>query len=227
MKATDRYTVYFNVGKRKQSKTLKAVNEWDALFKVSEKHGKNFRLIQVNLVHELYGEIGPKIGACTKCHQPVGIGMHFVCPHSSLTQSFAARFDPVVVHVDNTGKVSFPGRSDAKLPPGYERRELRTIQEVRAFQKEYNKRAGEEHEVRQGIKEAQFSENQARHRSDLRVAMMSMSRYGRDFARLAMEVNDKRRKSQPAPVGYFEAFENDASNRDAHRDELTGWRPRK
>lgn len=142
-------------------------------------------------------------------------------------QARAQRFDPIVVHVDQEGNTRFPGRSDAKMPAGYQRVELRTISEARAFERRYNQRLRDEHEVRDNTRREQFSINQTQNRSELRDAMRHMSSKGKDFAQFAMEMNN--RKTRPAydPRGYFEALEFDASNRQPHNDALTGWKDRK
>src|SRR5258708_1278544 len=43
---------------------------------------------------------------------------------------------PVVVHVGAGGKVRFPGRSDAKVPRGFNKVELKTLPEIENFERE-------------------------------------------------------------------------------------------
>lgn len=139
----------------------------------------------------------------------------------------AQRFDPVVVHVDKQGNIRFPGHADAACPAGYERRELRTVNEVRSFERHVNLKDRVEWEQRQAIREQQFSEQQSANRRELRSAMERMSQRGRDFAELAMRRNNDRKKAQFHDGFFVEAFSQDSSNRDAYRDERTGWKGRR
>jgi hypothetical protein len=142
-------------------------------------------------------------------------------------QARAQRFDPIVVHVDKDGNTRFPGRSDAKMPAGYERLELRTISEARAFERRYCQKLRDEHEVRDNERRQQFAINQAESRAELRAAMQHMSPKGRDFAQFAMERNNAKTRPSYEPNGYFECLEYDSSNRAAHNDAQTNWKDRK
>lgn len=136
------------------------------------------------------------------------------------------RFTPIVVHVDKEGNVSFPGRNDARVPQGFEKKTLTSLEEARKFSKEFNQREQAQTQMRQHIKEAQFNEAQKGNRSELRTAMNRMSPMGRDFAQYAMQQNDKRRRAKAEVNGFFEVAEYDASNREAQRDASTDWKPR-
>lgn len=130
---------------------------------------------------------------CGSCGQELEIGDFPFCPHGSVFER-NANFSPIVIHQDAEGNVSFPGRSDVPPRPGYQRVELNTTAEVRAFERQYNQRMRAEHYAGREEKEQIESAITAQRRSDLRMAMQGMSRFGRDFARIAMEKsNDKRR----------------------------------
>src|SRR5262245_28429608 len=84
---------------------------------------------------------------CTPCGRVVYksgnpmTGDFMNCPHLFGGSSRNAQsFEPVVVHVDKDGNVRFPGRADAKVPKGYEKRELTTVREVRKFEGQMNER---------------------------------------------------------------------------------------
>lgn len=142
----------------------------------------------------------------------------------------AQSFDPVVIHRDAEGNISFPGNSNAPIPPGFEKVELRTVREVRALEREMNTRErarAEEHIMRE---ESAFRAGREERRSELASAMVRMSPYGRDFARHVMKAMDERRHQRrhiPDPGFFVEAFSQDSSNREAHFDASTGWQRRK
>lgn len=165
---------------------------------------------------------------CPKCGRFCFIGMFpsGMCgrqgesAHGPIYAGPAQRFDPVVVHFNpTTGEYRFPGAAHAKAPAGYQRQELTTTHDVRKFTKRWNE--SERRKVDESVCRSQqrIEMSQARHRPDLRMAMQGMSEFGRDFARLAMEINDRRgAKRHFDPGCHLEAFEMDRSNRDAHQD---------
>jgi hypothetical protein len=131
---------------------------------------------------------------------------------------------PIVVHVAADGSVRFPGASDARVPEGFERKELRTIREIEHFERQMNAKLRSEASQHNEREERFFSELHAQNRSDLRQRMMSMSTFGREFARMAIEMNN-RRKSKKSDVGFFvDILHNNQSNREPYRDARTGWK---
>jgi hypothetical protein len=132
----------------------------------------------------------------------------------------------IVVHVDKHGNVSFPGRNDATVPPGFQKVELTTLAQARKFTNAFNQRESAEAEQREQVKRDEFEALQQMNRSDLRQSMQRMSPLGRDFANYAMERNNNRPRRNTQANGYFEVAEFDSSNREAQRDASTGWRPR-
>jgi hypothetical protein len=149
------------------------------------------------------------------------------CPHPSVTGSFAAGFDPVVIHRDAAGNIRYPANIHAPVPEGYQRVELRTVHEVRRFETEVNQRERAAADQHLSAREQQLSEKQAINRRELRTAMEGMSSFGRDFARHAMEHGNNRRP-QTREVGFhLDVFSNDSSNREVHRDARTDWKGRK
>lgn len=134
--------------------------------------------------------------------------------------------DPVVVHVAADGSYRFPGSSNARVPKGFEKRELRTIREIESFEREVNCKLHVESRQHQENEERFFSEMRAQLRSDLRQRMQGMSRYGRDLARLAMALNDDRRSRALEPGFHLQILHFDQTNREEHRDASTGWKRR-
>lgn len=228
---TATFYVYFTLGKKKsiEVRKVKLPNtfnaHWQALFKASARYGKNFKLIRVTEAHE-NGET-QKISSCSDCGQPAGIGSYPFCPHGNLSEAYAQRFAPVVVHVDATGNYRFPGRSDAKMPAGYEKVELRSLRDVRAFERQFNAKVKREFDQRHEVRQEQFEARQSELRSELRDAMAHMSRKGREFAQFAIDRNNQRARKSYEPNGFFEAFEMDASNREGYSDRANEWKSRK
>jgi hypothetical protein len=132
--------------------------------------------------------------------------------------------EPIVIHVSADGSVRFPGDASAKVPKGFEKKELRTIREIESFEKSYNHTLKVEASQHQENEERYFTALHAQNRSDLRNRIASMSPLGRDFAMLAMQIND-RRKKKPTDCGFFsEILHFDRSNREPMHDERTGWK---
>lgn len=112
--------------------------------------------------------------------------------HASVFNVNAQRFDPVVIHRDAAGNVRYPGRSDAPVPKGFERVELRTVAEVRHFERDVDRKEAARFDLSRTRSEENFRAHQEQQRSDLRQEMRHMSNQGRDFARHAIEQNNKR-----------------------------------
>lgn len=139
----------------------------------------------------------------------------------------AQPIDPVVVHRAKDGTYRYPGSADAPVPSGYERIELRTLAEVDRFTKTVNQHERELIDQHVIHEEVLLQMNEARNRSDLRMAMQSMTPAQRAFARIAIERNNAHRPRAYDPGFHLEVREMDASNREAHRDVRTGWKPRR
>lgn len=139
----------------------------------------------------------------------------------------AQGFSPVLVFRKPDGSYSFPGVNDAPTPDGYRRVELRTVEEVRDFEREVNRREFDIHDRAESGEDAYYSEVQRRNRAELRAAMQHMSPAGRDFAVEAMRRSDERRRPRFDPGFHLEVFSQDASNREPYRNERSEWRGRK
>lgn len=164
---------------------------------------------------------------CKDCGQELEIGSWPYCPHGSTRGTFAAGFDPVVIHRDAQGNFRYPAHVNAPIPEGFQKVELRTTHEVRAFEAEVNQRERAKADMNLSQRESAFSLQQAARRRDLRSDMNHMSEQGRDFARLAMDRTNNRR-AVPRDVGFhLDVFSNNSSNREVHRDAKTDWKGRK
>jgi hypothetical protein len=139
----------------------------------------------------------------------------------------AQSVDPTVIARGPNGEIRFLGRADAPIPEGFMRVELRNMAEKDAFEREVNRTEYARHQRMTEGRQMAFGEIQRRNRAELRTRMESMSTFGRDLARLAMD------RTNNKPVGRFDAgfhidsSHNNASNREGERSERTGWRTRK
>ena len=134
---------------------------------------------------------------------------------------------PIVVHVDASGKFSFPAHQDAPVREGYEKKELRSIREVEAFERKVNARLSRESAEHNAREEALLSSVLDKNRKELRTAMERMSPAGRTFAEFAIRMNNER-KRKTSEVGFHTVILHfDESNRDAYRDRETNWKSRR
>lgn len=133
---------------------------------------------------------------CKDCGQEIHHGDYPFCPHESTLSLNAQRFSPVVIFRNADGHVRLPGSTDIAPPAGFERVELKTVHEVRKFEREMNQREHAKHE------DSRYRDSQAceaartKLRGELRMAMQQMSPLGRDFARYAIEQTNNRRKGR-------------------------------
>lgn len=147
--------------------------------------------------------------------------------YHSLDRSYRRNYqapDAVVVYQAPDGTFRFPGDPNGLSAHNYDRSgftrvELRGAADVRRFEGRMNAMQRREAERRVEAMSAARSARERHNRSDLRMRMQSMSRLGRDVARLAMERNDARPGLAPRDGGFYvDVYSNDRSNRDESRD---------
>ncbi len=125
----------------------------------------------------------------------------------------ALTFDPIVFHESPDGQLRFPGRADAPVPEGFERKEVRTFREYEAFRRKVNHVENNKIEQANDAEHAYLHFIESVNRPDLRMAMQSMPPQWRAFARLAIERGNARPRTHDAGF-YVDAMEYDASNRE-------------
>lgn len=155
----------------------------------------------------------------------------------------AQRFSPVVIHRDVNGNVRFPGSVDAKVPPGFQKVELTTVAQVRQFEKEVNAKdtraAAKFRESRQFYLDGQLRANregveairaggawQGTDEKGNIITRHGMSERGQkiyDSIRQASELKQRNGAKATNPEFHVEAFTQNASNREDHRDQRTDW----
>lgn len=137
----------------------------------------------------------------------------------------AQSFRPVMVDQAPDGSYSIPGHAGAPVPEGFIRKELRTVAEVRAFERNINAQERRQWEAQQAREHEAYSEGERMRRRDFFQRMQDMSPAGRELARLAIEHNNNRPRRKYTRETFVEVFSRDSSNREAGVSELTDWRP--
>ncbi|MDE2101405.1 MAG: hypothetical protein KGL39_29425 [Patescibacteria group bacterium] len=167
---------------------------------------------------------------CNVCGEPLYSGAWPWCPHGDIyhrdTTTLAS---PIVVHVSADGSTRFPASTDAPIPPGFEKQELRTIREIEALERRVNREQQGEHERHLAREYATVgAQVEARHK-ELLHDMRNMSPRGRALAEAAMALTARKLAARPQFQAGFhvEALHYDASNREPQRDITTGWKARK
>lgn len=143
--------------------------------------------------------------------------------------SWAQRFSPVVIHRDPEGNIRFPGHADAPVPEGFQKVELTDIHQIRKLEREVNHHEDEKSEEFRLAKANHFRQKMKEQRDSISAIVAKMSPRGRRFYEAMREASDartskKERGHAPSSNFFIEAFSQDASNREAYRDERTGWR---
>ena len=132
--------------------------------------------------------------------------------------------DPIVVFQAHDGTFRFPGDLSGPMTAqyrrqGYQEVELRTSADVRRFEGHINEGQRSVDERRVEHRQEMQERREATSRSDLRHAMRSMTRYGRDVARATMAHNDGKPRQRPRDGGFHvEVMSFDHSNRMESRD---------
>jgi putative FmdB family regulatory protein len=192
-----------------------------------------------------YSELPPKM-KCNECE--LGVASYtptfWDCSPIQTTRRIqnAQRFSPVIIHRDANGNIRFPGNTNAPVPEGFQKVELSTIQQVRALEKEVNTRdsvkAGEFHNARGKFLDGQLKENRRAVDEILAggtwqgvedgkiVERRGISPRGQKILAQLREVSmqkQARGRSRVSPEFIVEAFTQDSSNREDHRDASSNW----
>ena len=163
--------------------------------------------------------------------------------YSSAFRPQAQGFSPVVIHRDASGNVRFPGHANAPIPEGFQKVELSTIHDVRKFEAEIGKQDSIKSEKFR-VARAEFLDGQLkanREAVDKIIAggtwegtdeqgriiqRRGMSERGLKILHQLREVSKQKQaqgRSIANPEFFVEAFSQNASNREHHRDETTSW----
>lgn len=169
---------------------------------------------------------------CVHCNQELSIGDFPFCPHQPIRHAHAQGFDPVVVHVSASGEYRFPGTTDAAVPEGYRKVEIRTIQEADRVAREVN--AQEDSKLRDVQRQSETNRLATRARNRefmdrIRHKLSPAAQQYLDRAREYMAEKDQRRANdRPRSTNFhFDVFAHDSSNRERYADQRTEWKSRK
>lgn len=145
--------------------------------------------------------------------------------HDLSVGQYQIKGEPIILFKGPDGQVRFVGDANgvsagSYRSQGYEEIRLHGVAEVRRFEAHMNKhefsRAARRAEKMQQLREARERES----RGQLRTVMQSMSRFGRDLARAAMNRNDGKPRERAKEAGFHsDVYSNYRSNRDVSRDE--------
>lgn len=158
----------------------------------------------------------------------------------------AQGFTPVVIHQDSAGNVRFPGSASAPAPEGFQRVELTTLQEIRKFEQAVNRDETEKlartSAARRSYMDGQIACNREALDAGVRVhlggdtsrppVLMRLSEFspkGREFHSSMREQAERRRADTSRRQGrqesgfHLDAFSQNASNRESHRDASNDW----
>lgn len=177
---------------------------------------------------------------CPECKAPA-----VWTPSFYYSSRAAQAFTPVVIHRDAQGNLRFPASSSAPVPPGFQKVELTTTQEIRRFEAEVNRGETEKlHHVdraRREYMDGQIACNREALERGVMVhpggdpskpmVQMRLSEFsgkGREFNENMRRQADLRRARthSRAPGGsgfHVEAFSQNSSNREEHRDRANSW----
>jgi hypothetical protein len=143
----------------------------------------------------------------------------------------AQPFEPVVLFRDPTapeGQYRTPGWSDEPTPAGFERVEIRSIREWEGITRQMSAHGRREAEAAYYERQQAIDKVRSEQRAELRREMKHWDGPLREFAAHALERSENKQR-RPVPTGEVvaHALEYDSSNREAWRDERTGWNGRR
>jgi hypothetical protein len=144
----------------------------------------------------------------------------------------AQRFNPIVVFKNPDSTYRFPGRSNEPTPSACQRVELRTLSQVRRFEREENSRLKSIHQSSMAYQEARYRSIKREMREEFKKRVESMSPRGKRLAEFAMRMSDQRESHSSRAAKYDAGFRisvahDDASNRFAFRDVDTDWQAKR
>lgn len=135
-------------------------------------------------------------------------------PTGTFIRGNAQSFTPVVYFENARGERKYPGRFADAPPPGFVRRELTNIHEVRKFQRVMDTEARIEHEVigAEMEKRKKARQKERRERMFRKLNDMGASQAGIDFAKAAVQRSDSKPKKRYEPGSFIAPFEYNKSN---------------
>ena len=169
---------------------------------------------------------------CPQCGQELEIGAWPWCPHGSIYERNAQRWDAIVVWQSNSDaeKYSFPGQASEPCPEGYHRVELTNLREADQFVSRFNgierRKLEGEREMRHALDDAGVRERRAA--EDARGVGSAQAAALRRAARVwADRLRERRRAFRVDPHFNINVLSYDSGHRNSYSGPETGWRERK
>lgn len=135
----------------------------------------------------------------------------------------AQGFTPVIIHRSSSGDIRFPASADAPVPEGFSKVELTNIGQIRKLEKQINQEQDDLSRRHAQGRDNAIDAQRAYNREVFARQLSSMSPAGRKFYDAMKAMADKVRSKRGDSNFHLEAFSQNASNREAYRDERTGW----
>ena len=133
--------------------------------------------------------------------------------------SYSGLVNPIDVYQNPDGSIGICGAKGARIPEGSQRIELRNAADIRRIEQRMTAAEYEKFTRKQEREERHFGALQSEQRAELRQKMQSFSERGKAFSRLAMKENDNAPRKRFQTNVFFDAFSNNAGNRDGYRGE--------
>lgn len=171
---------------------------------------------------------------CSECGQELEIGSWPYCPHGSIYEGNARRFDPIVVWASNTDpeKFSFPGQANEPCPPEYHRVEITNLREADRFVSRMNAIERAKMMELRDLNYQALDEQTKRRREDT-MARIHFNPKAAALFRAARDYADRRREEKRSrhrnldPHFHINVLSFDSGNRNSYSGPETGWREKK
>jgi hypothetical protein len=186
------------------------------------------------------------VTVCNQCGQEFEIGDWPYCPHGSIYERNARKWDDIVVWQSTTDpdKYSFPGQANERVPEGYVKLHITNLREADQFVSKMNDLEGrkmrEQIELRRALDDAGIKDRRAE--EDARGWVMkadgtkfyirgntraeNLQRRVREWAD---QLRERRRaqRGRPDPHFHINVLSFDSGHRNSYSGQETGWRERK
>lgn len=174
------------------------------------------------------------MSTCSECGQELEIGAWPFCPHGSIHEGNARRFDDIVVwqSASDPEKYSFPGQSNEPVPDGYHKIVISNLRQADRFVSKMNdierRKMEETRDLRYALDDAGIRERR-RHEDSKGAGNAIAQALRRRVREWTDQVREARRgkRSRIDPHFHINVLSFDSGNRNSYSGPETGWRERK
>jgi len=171
---------------------------------------------------------------CRECGQELHIGDYPFCPHGSIYEQNAQRFDAIVVwqHNSEPDKYSFPGHANESCPADYHRVEITNLREADRFVTRMNAIERAKMVTTRDLNYQALDEQTKRRREDIaarirgNAKMEALFRQAREWTDRSKERKRSRHRSLD-PHFHIQVLSYDSGNRNSYAGPETSWREQK